>query len=478
MRSTFHRFGVSGRSLPLRYFRVFRYAPDGLRSCSAPESTNLSIYRGNAQLRSTAFNSAFLNSTQRTGLIAILVGLSLSVGSVLSLMANDGSLDANDVTPSTSKRNADKVANNTDAIKEEQGDAPEKETPKSKKKQLEPIEEAAPQYWAHRRMEMRFGMSFFSEDNYCTKLYATVPFPRDWDEQSVKLLESELPNQAQYSIRDLPAGATQVLINVSSLGPQQQLDVILNVEIEKAFIKAPKDPALLKYPKKGLKEKSMQWYLNDSPMIDTRSKQIREIAMELRPKDGEELTPWQHVERLYDWVRETIRYRTGPLRSTKDALKDKQGDCEEMSGLFVALCRASNIPARCVWIPEHCYAEFYLEDENGFGHWFPAQVAGDRQFGEMNDYRPILQKGDRFKVPELPEMQRYVAEHFTCKRRSSVPNGAEPRIVSVRDLGELIPELDALKASTEPKAATAAGETPQAENTEPAEETTDEENQP
>jgi len=121
-----------------------------------------------------------------------------------------------------------------------------------------------------------------------------------------------------------------------------------------------------------------------------------------------------------------------------------------MTGIFVALCRASNIPARCVWIPEHCYPEFYLEDPKGEGHWFPCQVAGDRQFGQMHDYRPILQKGDRFKIPEDTAMQRYIAETFTCKSRPSRPNGAEPNVEPVRDLGPLQAQLNALQQQGPP----------------------------
>jgi hypothetical protein len=87
-----------------------------------------------------------------------------------------------------------------------------------------------------------------------------------------------------------------------------------------------------------------------------------------------------------------------------------------MTSLFVALCRNARIPARMVWIPDHCYPEFYLEDGEGKGHWFPCQAAGTRQFGRMDEYRPVLQKGDRFKVPEKRQPQRYVAEFFKCDR--------------------------------------------------------------
>lgn len=348
----------------------------------------------------------------------------------------------------------------TKAVGSEQADSPDSDdTPKTKtkKEKLASNPQADPQPWAPRKMQMRFGMQFHSEDNYCSKLFATIPFPRDWPEQKITIVDADLPQQSHYKPRILPGGTQQLLIEVPSLGPQQQLDVVITVEVEKSFLKVPEDTSKLVYPKKTLKDKDLNWFMGDSPSIETKSRHVKEIAKEIKDKEHE--NAWKHVEAIYDWVRENIAYRNGPLRSTKEALKDKYGDCEEMSGIFVALCRASNIPARCVWIPEHCYPEFYLEDENGFGHWYPCQVAGDRQFGEMKEYRPILQKGDRFKVPELQGLQRYVAEHFTCRQKPVGPK--EPHVVTIRDLGELEAELERLKASTEPKAADAAMEAKQ-----------------
>ena len=96
--------------------------------------------------------------------------------------------------------------------------------------------------------------------------------------------------------------------------------------------------------------------------------------------------------------------------------------------LFIAMCRAKKIPARTVWVPDHCYAEFYLMAKNNQGYWLPCQVAGTRQFGEMEEYKPILQKGDRFKVPEKRSVQRYLAEH--CKLNAKT----KPSVGFVRKL--------------------------------------------
>jgi hypothetical protein len=93
------------------------------------------------------------------------------------------------------------------------------------------------------------------------------------------------------------------------------------------------------------------------------------------------------------------------------------------------MCRINDVPARTVWIPGHCYPEFYLVDADGTGHWFPCQVAGTRAFGNMPEHRPILQKGDNFRVPEFRERQRYVAEHLTIR---DAPGGNKPKVQFIR----------------------------------------------
>jgi len=301
------------------------------------------------------------------------------------------------------------------------------------------------EFFAPRKMEMQFGMRFFSNDNFCSNMHATIPFPLNWPEQKVTVLNSEIPQGVLWAFRDLPIGAKQqalarqLVMDIASLGPNNKLDLVVHVEIEKSFINAPADPTVFVIPKKIGNE--LRFFVGKgSPYIDHELGEVRKVAKQIAIDNPD--NAWTQVERLYDWVRDNVEYRKGKIRHMKDTLKDKKGDCEEMTGLFVALCRASNIPARCVWIPEHCYPEFYLEDPQGNGHWFPCQVAGDRQFGQMHDYRPILQKGDRFKVPEDTAPLRYVSEFFTCNQRPSRP-GLDPNVESILDLGPLRAELNA-----------------------------------
>ena len=144
-----------------------------------------------------------------------------------------------------------------------------------------------------------------------------------------------------------------------------------------------------------------------SPFIESKHERIKEIAAALPLADG--VDAWTEVETIYNWVRENIRYEFDTeIQSCLTALDAGHGDCEELSSLFIAICRARGIPARAVWIPEHTYPEFYLEDAEGNGHWFPCQAAGSFAFGHMPEAKPILQKGDKFKVRNHPKPLRYV----------------------------------------------------------------------
>lgn len=312
--------------------------------------------------------------------------------------------------------------------------------------------EHAVTFWATRKLPMRFGLTFYANDNNCTRLHATIPFPTDWPEQKVRLISAELPPGAVHQMRPVMGGGVQLVVDAPTIPAQGVFQAIMTVEVEKSFTKAPQRTEGLQIPKKVPKE--LNWYMGDSPQIDTKDRAMKKVLDQLEAEAQE--GAWLQVEQIYDWVRENIEYRQGELRSTKDALKERVGDCEEMTGLFVAMCRSKGVPARCVWIPNHCYAEFYLVDPEGEGHWYPCQLAGDRMFGSMNEYRPILQKGDRFKVPEEQGFQRYLREFFTCKHRPVGPR--EPSVKTLTDLGELSEEIDQLTNAQAPKEAPDSGD--------------------
>jgi len=272
----------------------------------------------------------------------------------------------------------------------------------------------------------RVGLKITASGGPCHGLFATVPVPTEWPEQSVRMVKEDLsPHVRRVSYRTLDGGVKQMLVSVPILRSGEVAQAIVTFEVDRRSITAPQDTSGYQIPKRLRRQ--LKKYLGPSPLIESRHRSIRALAKELK---DDNLSAWDQVETYYDWVRDNVEYENGVLKGALAALKDKSGDCEELTSLFIALCRANGVPARTVWVPDHCYPEFYLEDEEGNGNWFPCQAAGTRMFGGMLEARPILQKGDNFKVPEKKERQRYVAEFLTGK---AGPRSGKPVVEFIRE---------------------------------------------
>jgi hypothetical protein len=251
-----------------------------------------------------------------------------------------------------------------------------------------------------------------------TGILATLPVPMPWPEQDVEIVDQQQsPQVRSISFRVLEDGVKQMQVQIPRLAPGEEATAIVTLEIVKRDILPPTDTHTLQVPRRG--ERDLRKYLKPSPYIESDDGSIGQAAAEAvtGAQDG-----WSQAEAIYDWVRERIEYRFDRnIKSARKALEDGFGDCEEMTSLFIAMCRSQNIPARAVWIPGHCYPEFYLEETPGQGHWYPCQVAGTRFFGSMPEDRPILQKGDNFRVPGSREPQRYVQETLSAKHAAAPP---------------------------------------------------------
>lgn len=284
--------------------------------------------------------------------------------------------------------------------------------------------------------------------------------------------------------------AKQMLISIPRLPSRQTAGALVTYEIVTNRVLGPQETSTLHIPTKIPRD--LKTFVSTSPFINVGDRKIRDAvkeALELRVKDDEtrkisaaigangvggapadaptateddkdkkeqqkpkdkkaeqsqsdketaaiaaeieKLTDWQRVEALYDFVRAKVKYLNGAEdMPAVQALKDGQADCYGLSALFVAMCRTMKVPARMVWVDNHQYAEFYLEEEDGKGYWYPAQLAGTRAFGEMPMPMVIFQKGDNFRVPERRrERLRYATDHTTLQASSK----HKPRVVYVRE---------------------------------------------
>ncbi len=278
-----------------------------------------------------------------------------------------------------------------------------------------------------RTQRWKAGLIVTAQGGQCNGIVGYAPVPVDWPEQKVTIVDEDISPGAKIGYRLVDGVVKLMVVKISSIPSGRTAKALVVLEITRYTQNPPQDTGQYKIPAKKQLHRKLKLYLGPSPFIQCRDGKIRNLAKEIiAEKEGD----WEKVEALYDWVQENIKYKEGPLKGALKALRDKQGDCEELSSLFIGLCRASGVPARTVWVPGHCYAEFYLLDEDGKGHWFPCQPAGSKEFGGIRELRPILQKGDNFRHPEKRRQRvRYLPEYVTGKR-----SAGKPKVKFVREL--------------------------------------------
>lgn len=269
----------------------------------------------------------------------------------------------------------------------------------------------------------KFGFEIAGQGGAVRGGVVTFPTPMNWPDQTVELVEEDRsPSVRSFKEETLAGGVRQVTASVPTMGGNETAKLLLTYEVTHRFVRYSRNDDRWYLPA----GKDLDPYLGASPMIETDDREIRKLAEELTDLS---LTAWQQVERTYDWVQANVSYKFDPdLRGAKEALKSKVGDCEELTSLFIAICRNQGIPARSVWVPGHCYPEFCLEDAEGVTRWIPCQSAGARQFGTIDDARPILQRGDSFLPPGSKKPIRYVAGSYSAAD-AAVP----PRITFVTE---------------------------------------------
>lgn len=270
------------------------------------------------------------------------------------------------------------------------------------------------------------GLEITGGDGFASRVVATMPVPDTWPEQQVKIIKQDkTQNVRQLSFKSL-AGVRQMTLSIPRLAPGATAKAIVTFEVTRSFTDVPTEPRGLKLASPP--SQSLRNYLTPSPLIESTDDKIRNLAEEIT---AEKTSAWEQAEAIYQWVRENVEYlqgrrgeigapdspyqwvpesafyRVGDHKGALGALRDRNGDCEEFASLIIALCRAIKIPARTVWVPGHCYCEFYLQDANGKGLWVSCDATRNHSFGSVKDPRVILQKGDNFYSAAERKRMRY-----------------------------------------------------------------------
>lgn len=131
----------------------------------------------------------------------------------------------------------------------------------------------------------------------------------------------------------------------------------------------------------GSVTKDNKMYVEPQERIESNNEDIIKKANEIT--EGL-TTDYRKASAIFEYVNTTLVYDTSETYANKgalSALKNNKGVCEEFATLFVALCRAEDIPSRVVagykveevnkveTLIDHAWAEIYL-DEYG---WIPVE---------------------------------------------------------------------------------------------------------
>jgi hypothetical protein len=293
-------------------------------------------------------------------------------------------------------------------------------------------------YLEPRSYEVSIGVELQGKGD-AVKLQATTPVPTEFPEQKIEKAEV-LTEGCEARIAPLASGAAQLEMAAGGISKGQVIRAVarFKMTLSKQYHGFAKEQFPAKQP---LPVDIKRTYLQDSPGIQTSNEQVRKLAKEIA---AEHKHPWDQARAIAKWIRKNIEAHIGAYTSVTAAMQNKKGDCEEMSAVFVALCRALQIPARLVWVPNHNWAEFYLTNEKGEGHWLPGHVSCYDWFGWTGAHELVLQKGDRIMHPQKRVPQRLLQDWMQWQ-------GSRP---DIRFIGELkpLPPTDSTSADAGPGA--------------------------
>jgi transglutaminase-like putative cysteine protease len=226
-----------------------------------------------------------------------------------------------------------------------------------------------------------------------------LPVPGEWDSQrAVKIISVDPPPQGEYT--DPEYGNRMYFWDFAQEPEKPVYAVNLTYRLESYKLRGKIDPDRV-----GPYNKTGDFYT-----IYTRSTDHVEITPEVealaREAVGDEQNPYWQAKRIFDFVVKKVRFKF--LRHVKGAgikalldtaaIDEKtgekyyEGECAQFSEFFVALCRATGIPARAVtgmigWGPWLKKEDLKLRTQYPLTQLSPDGLAATRLYGPFGGHR-------------------------------------------------------------------------------------------
>jgi len=261
-----------------------------------------------------------------------------------------------------------------------------------------------------------------------------LPIPREWDSQKgVKIISVEPEPHARYV--DPEYGNPMLFWDFGKEPEKPTYKVDIKFRLDSYDISVKVDPELVGSYDKTTKDYAL--YTQSTHTISITPK-IREMAHEAI---GDETNPYLQAKRILAFVRKKVRFKIldfergrgikclldYPVIDEKTGEEYYEGCCSQDTALFVALCRAVGIPARCVsgyigwnpWVkPDDLKARYSFETkispeglaatqfytELGAHMWGECFIPNygwiptDGRIKHQNSKRWIMRKGRDFQV--------------------------------------------------------------------------------
>ncbi|MEF8879386.1 MAG: transglutaminase-like domain-containing protein [Candidatus Thermoplasmatota archaeon] len=112
---------------------------------------------------------------------------------------------------------------------------------------------------------------------------------------------------------------------------------------------------------------------------------------------------FQLAKQLFIWLKTNTKYQphntSFSVQTSYETLKKKTGDCDDLSFLYISLCRSIGIPARFISgfsveqidnntsATGHAWVEIYVGNQLGYNGWIPVECAG-----KSNDIQAQIQQ--------------------------------------------------------------------------------------
>ncbi len=217
----------------------------------------------------------------------------------------------------------------------------------------------------------------------------------------------------------------------------------LAYKLKSDLVTKNKIPQIKDSPGFPLNERYKKQYLVETESVDFKDEDIRNLASSIASGHDNE---YEVVHALADWVNENIQYslETKTSSASKKAswvLENRRGVCDELTNLFIGLCRSMDIPARFVsgvsytsderfdsrW-SSHGWAEVYFP---GYG-WVPFDVT----YGQFGYIDPA-----HIKLKVADDANKSSTKYSWQAKSATIETGQLALETRVKDMGQKVEPL-------------------------------------